>query len=157
MFSWAFQRNFNGRHRPKARRERGSGETRSEPGNMMTYLAVALGGALGAMARYGISGWVHGATGTVFPLGTLLVNIIGSFVIGIVLQVSTDRFVVSPEMRLFLTTGFCGGLTTFSTFSYETLRLIEDQQWAAAGGNTLLNVVLCLGAVFLGVVVARMV
>ena len=121
----------------------------------MSYLAVALGGALGAMARYGISGWVHGATGVLFPVGTLLVNMIGSFVIGLVLQASTDRLMLSPETRLLLTTGFCGGLTTFSTFSIETLRLMEDQQWAAAGGNTLLNVVLCLSAAYLGVIVAR--
>ena len=123
----------------------------------MTYLAVALGGALGAVARYGVSGWVHGATGALFPVGTLLVNVIGSFIIGLVLQASTDRFLISPEMRLFLTTGLCGGLTTFSTFSFETLRLLEDQQWAAAGGNTLLNVMLCLAAVYLGVVAARMI
>ena len=122
----------------------------------MVYLAVALGGALGAMARYGISGWVQTATGSMFPMGTLVVNVVGSFVIGIVLQATTEKFSASPEVRLFLTTGFCGGLTTFSTFSFETLRLMEDQQWLAAGGNTLLNVVLCIGAAFLGVVAARL-
>ena len=121
----------------------------------MTYIAVAFGGALGAVARYGISGWVHNLSGFVFPLGTLVVNVLGSFVIGLVLQASTDRFMLSPEWRLFLTTGLCGGLTTFSTFSFETLRLMEDQQWLAAGSNTGLNVVVCIAATYLGVMVAR--
>lgn len=122
----------------------------------MTYLAVALGGAIGAVARYGISGWVHGLTGAFFPVGTLAVNIAGSFIIGLILQAATGRFLWSLETRLLLTTGFCGGLTTFSTFSYETLLLLQDQQWLAAGGNTLLNVVICLGAAYLGLVVGRL-
>ncbi len=122
----------------------------------MTYLAVALGGALGALARYGLSGWVHTLTGALFPLGTLAVNAVGSFLIGMALQAATGRFLWSLETRLFLTTGFCGGLTTFSTFSYETLALMEDQQWLAAGGNVLLNVALCLAAAYLGLVTARL-
>ncbi len=123
----------------------------------MSLLAVALGGALGAAARYGLSGWLHGLTGLVFPVGTLAVNVGGSFLIGLVLHMATDRFILPLEMRLFLTTGLCGGLTTFSTFSYETFALLEDQQWLAAGGNTLLNVLLCLGATYLGIVAARIV
>lgn len=123
----------------------------------MSFLAVALGGALGATARYGLSGWLHAATGIVFPIGTLAVNVAGSFVIGLVLHAATDRYTLPPEARLFLTTGLCGGLTTFSTFSYETFSLLEEQQWLAAGGNTLLNVALCLGATYLGIVVARII
>ena len=122
----------------------------------MTYLTVAMGGAIGAMARYGISGWVHTFSGAFFPLGTLAVNIIGSFIIGLFLQSVTDRFIWSLETRLLITTGFCGGLTTFSTFSYETLAMLEDQQWLAAGANTLLNVFLCLVATYIGLVVARL-
>ncbi|MCZ6558587.1 MAG: fluoride efflux transporter CrcB [SAR324 cluster bacterium] len=123
----------------------------------MAYLAVALGGAVGAVARYGLSGWLHAVTGALFPVGTLGVNVIGSFLIGLIFQLAGDRFVFSLEARLVLTTGFCGGLTTFSTFSYETLALLEDQQWLAAGGNTLLNVLLCLGATYMGLVAARMI
>ncbi|MCZ6473686.1 MAG: fluoride efflux transporter CrcB [SAR324 cluster bacterium] len=123
----------------------------------MAYLAVALGGAVGAVARYGLSGWLHAVTGALFPVGTLGVNVIGSFLIGLIFQLAGDRFVFSLETRLVLTTGFCGGLTTFSTFSYETLALLEDQQWLAAGGNTLLNVLLCLGATYMGLVAARMI
>lgn len=121
----------------------------------MTYLSVALGGAAGAVLRYGLSGWLHSLTGLLFPIGTLAVNVAGSFVIGLVLQLSTDRFLLSVEMRLLLTTGLCGGLTTFSTFSYETLTLLEEQQWGAAAGNVTLNVVVCLLATYGGVVAAR--
>ena len=123
----------------------------------MAYLAVALGGALGAVARYGLSGWVQHLSGSLFPVGTLAVNVLGSFIIGLLLQMTTGRFVWSQEARLLLTTGFCGSLTTFSTFSYETLALLEDQQWLAAGGNTLLNVLVCLAATWLGLVAGRLI
>lgn len=123
----------------------------------MAYLAVALGGALGAVARYGLSGWVQHLTGGFFPYGTLAVNVLGSFIIGLALQMATGRFVWSLEARLLLTTGFCGALTTFSTFSYETLALLEDQQWLAAGGNTLLNVLVCLAATWLGLAAGRLI
>ncbi|MDH4120464.1 MAG: fluoride efflux transporter CrcB [Deltaproteobacteria bacterium] len=125
--------------------------------NPALLMAVALGGGLGAMARYGLSGWMQSASGAWFPVGTLLVNIVGSFIIGLVLQLGAGRFLLTPETRLFLTTGFCGGLTTFSTFSWETLRLMEDQQWAAAGANTALNVALCFAATWLGVVAGKLV
>jgi CrcB protein len=116
---------------------------------------VALGGALGAVARYGVSGWVQHATGAFFPYGTLAVNVAGSLILGFVLGLGAGRYLIAPEWRLFLATGFCGGFTTFSTFSYETLALIEDQQWWAAGGNALGSVLACLAATFLGAVVAR--
>lgn len=109
------------------------------------------------MARYGLSGQAQHLSGSLFPWGTLAVNVAGSFIIGLALQMSMGRFVWSLETRLLLTTGFCGSLTTFSTFSYETLALLEDQQWLAAGGNTLLNVLVCLTATWLGLVVGRLV
>lgn len=123
----------------------------------MMYLTVAAGGAAGAAARYFLSGWVHRFDGAAFPWGTLAVNVAGSFLIGAVMHLAMGRFAWSLQTRLLLTTGFCGGLTTFSTFSYETLALLEDQQWLAAGGNTLLNVLLCLGATWLGLAAARLV
>ena len=122
----------------------------------MAFLMVGLGGAVGAMLRYGLSGWIHASGGFLFPLGTLVVNILGSYVIGVALQLGTGRFLLTPETRLFLTTGLCGGLTTFSTFSWETLRLLEGQQWAAAAANAVLNLSLCLAATFAGVMTARM-
>ncbi|MEE8394767.1 MAG: fluoride efflux transporter CrcB [bacterium] len=123
----------------------------------MAVLAVALGGAVGAATRYLVSGWVQNAAGGAFPLGTLAVNVAGSFIIGVVLQLATGRVVFSPEARLLLTTGFCGGLTTFSTFSHENLALLQNQYWLAAGGNTLLNVLVCLAATYLGLATARLV
>ncbi|MDH5753090.1 MAG: fluoride efflux transporter CrcB [Deltaproteobacteria bacterium] len=121
----------------------------------MSYLAVAVGGALGAVLRYAVSGLVQGSGGDGFPLGTLVVNVAGSFIIGLALELGTDRFLISPEARLFITTGLCGGLTTFSTFSYETMRLVEEQQYTAAAGNIGLSLALCLGAVFLGFMAGR--
>ena len=121
----------------------------------MAYLAVALGGAIGAVTRYGVSGWLHALTGAAFPVGTLAVNVAGSFVIGLVFQLATDRHIVSPEVRLLLITGFCGALTTFSTFSFETLALIEQNRWAAAAGNTLLNLAFCFAATLLGFAAGR--
>jgi CrcB protein len=121
----------------------------------MAYVIVTLGGGIGALARYWLSTWVLGALGAVFPWGTLAVNVIGSFIIGLVMILSIDRGMISPEMRLLLTTGFCGGLTTFSTFSYETLTLLRSEQWLSAGANTLANLMLCLLATGLGIWVAR--
>ena len=122
---------------------------------MAPWFPVALGGALGSLARYALSGWVQHASGSLFPFGTLAVNVAGSFIIGLVLGFDAERFLIPAPWRLFLTTGFCGGFTTFSTFSYETLALIEDQQWWAAGGNALLNVAACLAATLVGLVAAR--
>src|SRR3972149_1511878 len=95
-------------------------------GAVMAWFWVACGGALGSMARYTVSGWVQTATGSLFPFGPLAVNVAGSLIIGFVLGLGAGRFLISTEWRLFLATGFCGGFTTFSTFSYETLALIED-------------------------------
>jgi len=121
----------------------------------MIYFSVAVGGAVGAVLRYAATGWMHTWTGLVFPIGTLTVNVVGSLLIGVVLELTTNRFLVPLETRLLLTTGFCGGLTTFSTFSYETLALLQEQQWLPAAGNMALNGVLCLAATALGVLLAR--
>ena len=98
----------------------------------MTLAYVALGGALGAVARYGISGWVYDRVGETFPWGTIVVNVLGCLALGAVvrwLQVSA----VSPELRPFLTIGLLGAFTTFSTFSYETVALLQEGQWLRAG------------------------
>ena len=122
---------------------------------MTLYLAIAAGGAGGAMLRYWMSGAVQGITGTGFPWGTLAVNVLGSLILGALMQMSTERFLFSQGTRLLLTTGFCGGLTTFSTFSHETWMLVEQHQWPAAAGNVILNVLVCLAAVYLGLLLAR--
>ena len=123
---------------------------------MGTYLWVAAGSALGGMARYWCSGFVAERAGEAFPWGTLIINILGSFVIGIFggLTGPDGRFLVSPEVRIFVMVGLCGGYTTFSSFSLQTLTLAQDGQWLEAGSNIVLSVVLCLLAVWLGVAAA---
>jgi len=121
---------------------------------MLAYLWVAIGGALGSMARYGIGGFISEKTSGAFPWGTLLVNITGSFLIGVLGALTLPEGKMTPQSRAFATqlfiTGACGGYTTFSSFSLQTLKLLQDREWFYAGGNILLSVVLCMIAVWLG-------
>lgn len=118
----------------------------------IAYLWVALGGALGSVSRFWVSGFVAERFGETFPWGTILINITGSFIIGI-FAAFTDpegRVLATPGFRQFFMIGICGGYTTFSSFSLQTLRLAQDRQWLYASGNVILSVVLCLVAVWLG-------
>jgi len=118
----------------------------------MAYFWIALGSALGGMGRYWISGAIAQRWGESFPRGTLFVNVSGSFVIGLIGALSdpSGRFLVGPTARQFLMIGVLGGYTTFSSFSLQTLSLMQDGEWLYAGANVLLSVVLCLVAVWLG-------
>jgi CrcB protein len=120
---------------------------------------VALGGALGSVARYWCSGVVANAVGETFPWGTLIVNVLGSLLIGFVATVSgTDgRFLIPPEARQFMMVGILGGFTTFSSFSLQTLTLARDGEWLLAGANVVGSVVLCLIAVWVGHMLAVLV
>ena len=119
---------------------------------MTTYLWIALGSALGGVARYWSSGFVAHHIGETFPLGTLTVNIVGSFAIGFVatLTAPDGRWFASSDMRQFIMLGVCGGFTTFSSFSIQTLNLVHEGEWLKAGANVVVSVVLCLVAVWLG-------
>jgi fluoride exporter len=119
---------------------------------MMLYLLVGLGGALGSVARFWFSGVVANQFGETFPWGTLIVNVIGSFVIGFVatLTAPDGRVFAGGNTRQFIMTGICGGYTTFSSFSLQTLNLARDGEWLRAGGNVVGSVVACLVAVWLG-------
>jgi CrcB protein len=121
----------------------------------LAYLWVAVGGALGSVGRFWINNLISNKFGEVFPLGTLVINVTGSFLIGIFAAMSDPegRMAASPGVRQFLMIGVCGGYTTFSSFSLQTLRLAQDRQWLYAGGNVILSVGLCLIAVWLGYVV----
>lgn len=116
------------------------------------YLAVVAGGAIGTAARYFTSGMVANAFGETFPWGTLAVNVIGSFIIGFfaTLTAPDGRLFVSGTTRQFVMAGFCGGFTTFSSFSLQTLNLMRDGEWLYAGGNIVGSVALCLFFVWLG-------
>ena len=121
----------------------------------MQLFYIGLFGALGCLSRYFISGWTYFLTGRSLPYGTLAVNVIGSFLLGLIMEGSLRSTLVSPEVRMGITTGFMGGFTTFSTFSYETVRLLEEGSLFQAGANILLNMVVCLLFAAVGIVVAR--
>ena len=119
-------------------------------------LWVALGGALGSLARFWMSGWVAVRFGESLPVGTLLVNALGSFVIGLFAGLTDPdgRWLVQPGVRQFVMAGVCGGFTTFSSFSLQTLHLVRAGEWFWAGWNVAGSVFLCLAAVWLGSVCA---
>src|SRR5262249_60213368 len=102
----------------------------------MRTALVALGGLVGSVARFWLSGAVQRVNGSDFPIGTLAVNLLGSFVIGVVMALSLERGTLGPAIRLCLTVGFCGGFPTMATFSYETMALPRDGQMEVAPGNT---------------------
>jgi len=120
---------------------------------MLWYIAA--GSAIGGVGRYLLAGAIQRATNGTFPVGTLWINLTGSFLLGLILRYGVDSPTLTPEVRAFLTVGLCGGYTTFSTFSYETVALIQDGEWARAGLYIGLSLGLSLLATWLGIVVAR--
>jgi CrcB protein len=120
--------------------------------NLLTWFAVAAGGALGSLARYWMTGAVAALTGARFPYGTLLINVLGSFVIGGVAGVTLTpaRMGMHPDVRIFLMVGICGGFTTFSAFSLQTLELIQTGDVIPAALYIAGSVVLCVFFVWLG-------
>ena len=123
---------------------------------MMAYVWIAIGSALGGVARYWCSGVAARLIGETFPWGTLIVNVVGSFIIGFFATLTgpDGRVFASSAARQFVMIGFCGGYTTFSSFSIQTLNLVQDGEWLQAGGNVVGSVVLCLIAVWAGYVAA---
>lgn len=123
---------------------------------MSRFLWICLGGAVGTGARYLLSGWVLRMAGPGFPWGTLAVNVLGSFLLGLILEVSLATDLFPPTLRVALTTGLLGGFTTYSTFNYETLQLFQQEDWLLGGANVLATVVLCLAAGGIGVAAGRL-
>ncbi len=121
----------------------------------MTLLLVGVGGFLGAAARYLVDGWVSRATGGAFPWGTLAINVSGSFLLGLLFAVATERAVLPPDVRAGVLIGFIGAYTTFSTWMLESWRLMEDGALLSAAANVGGSVVLGIAAVFLGLAVGR--
>ena len=121
---------------------------------MIAYLWVALGGALGSVSRFWLNGLISEKFGATFPWGTLTNNVSGSFVIGLVGALAIPEGRLDTQSRIFATqflmVGMCGGYTTFSSFSLQTLNLLREREWLYAGGNILLSVVLCMIGVWAG-------
>ena len=121
----------------------------------MLWAYVALGSALGGVTRWWLGGLIQNWAGPGFPAGTLLINISGSFLLGLLMSFSLETPEITPEVRLLLTTGFCGGYTTFSTFSYDAVRLVQEGEWSRAVGYAGLSLFVSLAACAVGIGVGR--
>jgi len=124
---------------------------------MREFLLIGSGAVLGANARYWLNNYMVGRLGASFPYGTLIINISGSFLLGFVLVLIANRVVVDPGYRLLIGTGFLGAYTTFSTFSYDTIALLEAGDFLPAIWNVLASVAISLAGAYLGIVLARLV
>jgi fluoride exporter len=123
---------------------------------MLSYIWVAIGGALGSAARFWVTGFLARHAGETFPWGTLLVNVSGSLIIGFFATITgpDGRWLVGPHGRTFFMIGLCGGYTTFSSLSLETLHLARDGEWFRACANAVVSLLVCLAAVWIGHIVA---
>jgi CrcB protein len=117
--------------------------------------AVAVGGAIGASLRWSLGTWIVGRTGSAFPWHTMLINVSGAFLIGVLMALSVEKGIISSDWRLFLGTGVLGGFTTFSTLSYESIALIQNGLWTAGLANMFGSGVAGLVAAWLGLVAGR--
>jgi len=122
---------------------------------MTTVFWIAAFGALGCLSRYYLSGRAYDLFGRAFPYGTLAVNVLGAFLIGLLMEFGLRSALLPANLRIGLAIGFLGGLTTFSTFSYETFKLLEDGELLLAVGNVLASVIVCLFFTWLGIHAAR--
>ncbi len=124
---------------------------------MLKIFMAGLGGFFGSMLRYALSTFVYRLLGTDFPYGTLVVNILGSFLIGFFMGLVENGLVISPNLRVFIAIGFLGGFTTFSSFSYETIELFKEGAWFSGWANVVYTVLNCLGSAWLGGVLSRLI
>ncbi len=123
---------------------------------LLNYLAIAIGGAIGACLRFALSEWMLHLFGRAFPFGTLLVNILGSFVIGLLYGLLISEQIAPNPWRIFVGIGVLGAFTTFSTFSMDTVLMLQQGDWFKAVANVVLNVVLCLTLAWLGLKLGSM-
>ena len=123
---------------------------------MARFLWICLGGAVGTGARYLLSGWLGRMAGPSFPWGTLAVNLLGSFLLGLIMQIAIATDLLSPTLRLTLATGVLGGFTTYSAFNYETLQYLQQNDWLMGSLNLAVTIAGCLAAGSLGLVSGRL-
>ena len=116
----------------------------------MKTLWIGLGGALGSIARYHLDGWCQQTFGAAFPYGTLAVNVVGSFLLVLLMHVGLRTGLIPPTVRIAIATGVIGGFTTYSTFNYETVRYFQTGAWGVGAANVLVTVLGCLAAALLG-------
>ncbi len=121
----------------------------------MNVLIIGIGGFIGAVMRYGVGLWIGQRWGRAFPLGTFVINVTGSFLIGLLMPLLTERFILNPQWRLLLVVGFLGAYTTFSTFEYETGALLKDSEYLYASLNIILSVAVGFIALKIGEVIAK--
>lgn len=119
------------------------------------YLWVTLGGIVGANLRYFVSRIITRFTDAAFPVGTLLINVTGSLILGFFLVWTTERIFADPKWRLLVAVGFCGSYTTFSGYAFETMAYFEQGNWTLFASNILANNILCLAAILAGAIIAR--
>jgi fluoride exporter len=119
------------------------------------FLAISVAAIVGANLRYLLSRLAAVELGSVFPYGTLFINIVGSFIVGVFVIWTSERALVDPRWRLLVVVGFCGSFTTFSSFAFETMAYFEQGQWGLMLANILSNNILCLGGALAGMAVAR--
>ena len=122
---------------------------------MKDFLAISVAAILGANLRYAISRLAAKEFGPVFPYGTLIINIVGSFIVGLFVIWTTERVLVDPRWRLLVVVGFCGSFTTFSSYAFESMALFEQGQWGLMLANIFANNLLCLAGALAGMAVAR--
>jgi CrcB protein len=122
---------------------------------MGNFLAVGAGGFLGAITRYAVGLWIGQRWGRSFPMGTFVINVSGSFIIGLVMTLFTERLMVNPQWRLLIAVGFLGAYTTFSTFELETGNLLRDSEWMLAAMNVVLSVLAGFVALKIGEIIAK--
>jgi CrcB protein len=124
---------------------------------MINYIVVFAGGGVGAFTRYALASWIGQKWGRSFPLGTFVINVSGSFVIGLLMTLMADRFTENPAWRLLLVVGFLGGYTTYSSFEYETGKLVTDGEYVYATLNAVLSVIAGFAALKTGEVLANII
>src|SRR5271169_6644116 len=124
---------------------------------MTNYLIIGVGGFIGAVVRYAVALWIGQKWGRSFPLGTFVINVTGSFLIGLLMSLLTERFMTNPQWRLLLVVGFLGAYTTFSTFEYETGKLIDDSELLLAAANIVMSVAVGFVALRIGQMIAKVI